>query len=87
MSYLEEARDIPETQLTGVWSGMIAENVSDLNEKVFVTVPDLSADYRLGPCRWQARDETSLPARGDRCTIVFDQDQEPVVVMWWPFPS
>lgn len=34
--------------------------------------------------RWQARDASTLPQRGDECLVVFSDFGAPVVVAWWP---
>lgn len=72
--------------LRGIWAGTIASDPADLDERVMVTLTEVGdGQLQLGPCRWQARDATSLPARGDWCLVAFDQNEEPTVVTWWPF--
>lgn len=77
----------PQPGLDGGYAGRLATTPSDMAEKVYVIIPALSTDQRIGPCRWQARDDVSLPARGDRCYVVFDDNQEAWVIAWWPFNS
>lgn len=86
-AYLNESVDVPAIQLEGSYSGRIATAPADLDERVFVIVPAFSDDYRFGPCRWQARDTISLPAVGDWCLVVFDENQEPSVPLWWPYTT
>lgn len=78
----------PVQHMSKVWRGLIAANVADLTSKAYVTIPDMDPDgpgIRIGPCRWQSRDAVSLPVRGDECLVIFDNDNEPWVVAWWPY--
>lgn len=68
-----------------VWRGTVAKNAADLNELLEVTIPDLDPTLRITGCRWQSRDTVSLPARGDACLVIFDNNKEAWVVTWWPF--
>lgn len=70
--------------LARVWAGSIATTVTDFSDRVYITIPELG-NLRLGPARWQARDAVSFPARGDECLVIFDNKNEPWVVVWWPF--
>lgn len=49
---------------------------------VWVTVPDQTLDYVLGPCQWSADHGTALPKQGAQCVVVIDQSEVPTVV-WW----
>lgn len=69
----------------GAWHATIASNPNDLSEKVMVIIPDFDPQLQWGPCRWQSRDDVSLPNRGDPCLVILDNDREPWVVCWWPF--
>jgi hypothetical protein len=71
--------------LEGGYSGRISRGASTMDDKVWVVIAALSTDREIGPCRWQARDDTSKPARGDRCFVQFDDNQEAWVIAWWPF--
>lgn len=68
-----------------IWSGIIAAAPPDFDEKVFVLIPGEFGETRIGPCMWQARNTVDLPARGDVCLVVFDQNNQPFVPLWWPF--
>jgi hypothetical protein len=68
-----------------VWLGRVARTVTQLDEPVLVTIPDWDDELQWGPCRWQSRDDTNLPRRGDHCLVIFDNRREPWVVSWWPF--
>lgn len=68
------------------WSAFIAEDVADFADGAMVTLlafPDPT--LRWGPCRWQSRDAVTLPQRGDRALVVFDENDELWVVAWSPF--
>jgi hypothetical protein len=84
--YLTETLEAPEIQLAGSFNGRIASSPTDLADKVYVTLDTIDG-YRFGPCRWQARDASSLPGPGDRCVVVFTETQEPAVVLWWPYDT
>lgn len=68
-----------------IWFGIFSKNVSDLSEMCYVILPDFSEDHELGPCFWQSRDADSLPARGDRCAVVTDNQDNVWVIAWWPY--
>lgn len=67
------------------WYGTIAETPSDFAQEIHVILPEFDTKLRWGPCRWQARDATSFPERGDECLVVFDNRRVPWIVAWWPF--
>ncbi len=52
--------------------------------RVMVTVRSVTGDrVRLGPCPFPPRG-TLMPARGDRAWVGFDDDNQPVVLVWEP---
>ena len=65
--------------------GIIAANATDLTDLVPIIIPDFDQNLTWGPCRWQSRDDVSLPAKGDECLVVFDNRRQPWIVAWWPF--
>lgn len=78
----------PSGSLVGAFPARFSRAVGDFSERAFVNLDVLEeAPLEIGPCRWQARDATSLPARGDSCLVLFTPDEEPWVVMWWPFDT
>lgn len=81
----EEINTFPE--MGKIWRGKITSNPSSITERVEVSIPDLDPRLAIGLARWQSRDAVSLPARGDDCLIVFDNNREPWVVAWWPYSS
>jgi hypothetical protein len=84
MSQLFEDRAAPPA-LSYVWRGMVAQAPVDFADRISVIIPDMNKDLVFPDVRWQTRDSISLPARGDACLVLFDNDHEPWVVAWWPF--
>lgn len=76
--------DEPDQQ---VFAAVIASSPNDLSERVSVVIPGLDQTLRWEDCIWQARDATSLPARGDRCIVLMDDQKNVSVAIWWPFVS
>lgn len=85
----ELARERAAAILDGprLFSGRVAVGASDMGDRIMVIVPAIDETQRIGPCRWQARDETSHPARGDACLVAFDEQSDPWVIAWWPFST
>lgn len=75
-------KEAPPTQ---IWHGKIASNPTDVSDRLSVVVPDFDPDYQWENCRWQSRDSTSLPVRGDACVVVLTNRGEAWVLAWWPF--
>lgn len=84
---MTDVRDLlPETeQHLAAWFGTVSVAPADLTDFVTVILPEYDSDLQWGPCRWQSRDATSLPAIGDECLVMFDNRKNPWVVAWWPF--
>ena len=83
MEYLAE--DFPPREsLSTVWRGTIAKPPSDAYGTVEVLIDAFDKTHRFGPCRWGPRDEAGLPERGDICIVVFDEQNRPYVIGWWP---
>lgn len=64
--------------------GIIAKAPVDFTALVPVILPDFDPTLQWGPCPWQSRDAVSLPAAGDPCLVVFDNQRRPWVITWWP---
>lgn len=77
----------PRRQYTqGVWRGLIDDNITDMAQLVHFTIPAFpDPTLRFGPSRWQSRDATSHPSRGNNCLVVKDDQGEWWVIAWWPF--
>lgn len=84
MSHIHQ--DLPERNpMRSAWAGIVATDAASLSDMIWVILPDLDENIRIGPCRWQARDQVNLPQRDDDCLVIFDNDHQPWVVAWWPF--
>lgn len=81
--------DLPDRKAPQrIWSALIASNPVDQSDLVSVTIPGLNDEgqqLRWESCRWQARNDTDVPARGDKCLVIIDDNNEVWVVAWWPF--
>lgn len=71
--------------LQRVWRGTVATNATDFYNRISVILPDLDATLRWENCKWQSRNDTDLPQRGDSCLAIIDNNNEVWVVVWWPF--
>ena len=82
-----DTRSLPNQEVLGSTAhyGTIAEDAGSLADPVEVILPDFDSDMRWGPCLWQSRDPISLPLRGDKCLVVFDNRMNPWILAWWPF--
>lgn len=80
-------RDLKEEAAEGrlIWRGTIALTATDFTTLLPVILPDYDEVLQWGPCRWQSRDATSLPALGDECLVMFDNLRRPWIVAWWPY--
>jgi len=80
--------DLPGREpMARTWAGKVAIAPTSPSGRIWVVLPDLDPHIRVGPCRWQTRNDTDLPARGDDCLVIFDNDREPWVVTWWPYDA
>lgn len=68
-----------------LWSGKIANNISDFADLLSVVIPGIDENVRWENCKWQARNDTDIPHRGDSCLVAFDDNNQLWVVAWWPF--
>jgi hypothetical protein len=68
-----------------IWYGVIAEDITDLEQRVTFVIPEFDSRKRWGPARWQARGDIAMPSRDDVCLVAFDNRLEPWVIAWWPF--
>jgi hypothetical protein len=84
MSHIFE--DLPQREsLATCWRGTIARAPSDELDTVDVLIDAFDATHRHGPARWGPRNDTGgLPDRGDVCIVVFDEQDRPYVIGWWP---
>jgi hypothetical protein len=84
---MSDWRDLipPASEGRLVWYGTIGRDAVDLTDQVPVILPEFDEHLEWGPCPWQSRDLTSLPAKGDACLVIFDNRRVPWIVAWWPF--
>lgn len=82
-----DQRDIlgPPAEGRVVWYARISADATDLSDLVPVIIPEFDEQLEWGPCRWQSRDDTSLPNQGDEALVAFDNRRNPWIVVWWPF--
>jgi hypothetical protein len=80
-------RDLVEAPAEGrtSWYAKITQGATDLTDLVRIVIPEFDPELEWGPCRWQSRDSTSLPAAGDEALVVFDNRRNPWIVAWWPY--
>lgn len=72
------------TPAVQAWSGKIAENAEDADDRIYVIIPGADgSQHRHGPCSFDPRGE-QLPEKGDDCLVVFDEDGDPWIVSWTP---
>lgn len=64
-------------------SGQIKRAPATLDDDVWVLIPSFDEEIMVGPCAWQPRGDL-LPQVDDRCLVVFDENDEPWVVLWQP---
>jgi hypothetical protein len=67
------------------WYATITRSATDISDLVPVVIPEFDAQLEWGPCRWQSRDATSLPRKGDSALVIFDNRRNPWIAAWWPF--
>lgn len=74
-----------ELDFGGAWFSIIAYDIGDISEPAYIFIPDFDNNHVWGPCRWQSRDASSLPGRGDRALAIQDNRQQWWIISWWPF--
>ena len=84
MADLRDLMPDPEEQAP-LWFGTFAKDVMDFTDLAPIIIPDFDTHLQWGPARWQTRDATTLPQKGDLCLVVFDNRRQPWVIAWWPF--
>lgn len=67
-----------------IYSGLILDTAFDLDEEVRVTIQDIDNRFVThGPCKWQPRGDL-MPTEDDECVVIFDENGEPWIAVWWP---
>jgi hypothetical protein len=83
---LDDTREKKTPTFVGVSAAVVATSALDLTDTVEVVIPEFDPKQRWGPCKWMPRgDITTLPARGDECIIIFDNNRDIWIIGWWPF--
>jgi hypothetical protein len=67
-----------------IFRGKFNESPPSLGDLVTVILDAWEPDQPWGPMPWQAREDL-LPVKGDTCWVAFDDDDNPVVIAWWPY--
>ena len=67
------------------WGAVFAKDLGDFGDLAQIIIPSLDTTTRWENCRWQARNETDLPQRGDECLAIFDENNQIWIPIWWPF--
>jgi hypothetical protein len=84
---MSSMKDVVRGQTPNRYNGALhahfATSPSDEFEQARVVVPRMSVNLSIGPCPWGPL-RSRLPKRGDRCLVLFDDNNEPWIVMWWP---
>lgn len=69
----------------GQWSAVIADTLTDFADLASVIIPGLDPSIKWKNCKWQSRNSVDLPQAGNKCLIMFDDNNDIWVVVWWPF--
>lgn len=62
--------------------GRVANDVADAADDLYVILPSYSTRQLWGPCFFAPK-AGQLPAEGDLCLVVFDEERDPWVSVWW----
>lgn len=63
-------------------------DVAAVDQPAYLVVPAFDTQQRFGPAPWPTRSDPGglvLPSRGDRALVAFGDNDDPWVVMWWPY--
>ena len=71
-----------EAKVSVAYRGRISETATNVLDRISVTIDQLG-DVTHGPCNWIPRGQM-LPRKGDLALIIFDDTNEPWIVVWWP---
>lgn len=79
----ELLRDFQVKQRTVVMHGLVANDISEPSDELFVTIDAFDGGrQQWGPCPWSPA--SSLPVRGQSCLVFFDEQEAPWVMALAP---
>ena len=81
MTYIRDATDLNPV-VERVWKGTIATTPVDFLDRVSVVIQGLDDSLRWEDCRWQGKDQITLPQIGDECVVIMDDNGELWVTAW-----
>ena len=82
---INDTRTQKPPNFVGATRAVVASSATELTDMVDVVIPEFDPKQRWGPCKWMPRgDITTLPARGDDCIIIFDNERNIWIIGWWP---
>lgn len=66
------------------YEGVVSTAPAAVDDTMLVTLPGVDGgEHEFGPCPWGPERAAGLPAEGDRVLVMFSDDGDPWVVMWW----
>jgi hypothetical protein len=83
-------RDDHGQPLPAAVAGIVARSPANTTDELRVTIGAIDDNARAWSfsCPWQPRVDSSgayvAPSAGDRCLVVFDNEQAPWVPVYWP---
>jgi hypothetical protein len=80
---MPDLAQFPEAIPPGGVRGFVHDPPGALGQPFTVTIPSFSPEHIFQINRWQSRALT-VPAVGDECLVIEDEEEEPWVVSWWP---
>jgi hypothetical protein len=93
MAYDDEAvqTDMTRVPLFQIFRAKVANDVSDLTDELFVTIPQIEDEddprgvHEHGPCYgWDERSDGLLPKEGDAATVFVDDTGDYWINNWDP---
>src|SRR5580765_2367231 len=67
-----------------IWRGMVVKPLPASSDQLInIVIPDMNPDLVFGGLRWDNAGGR-MPAAGDDCLVVFDNNRQPWVLVTWP---
>jgi hypothetical protein len=73
-----------DVALGQIYKGIIHTPPLNFSAQMSVLLPDVNPDIVFHNVKWQARDNMSLPQVEDSVLVIFDNQNEPWMITWWP---